>query len=479
VTRAFRARVTSLGASVALIVVGFMPALPHAANAAVLPTISIGDVTVTEGTGGTVSAVFQVTKSARGKTSVRYATSAGTASAPADFISRTGTLQLNGNRLTRSISVTVVGDSIDEGNENFFLDLSNPKGATIGDARGEATITDNDAAPTVAAVTSVSVPEGNAGTNAFASVDVTLSQVSGRDVSVAYATLDGSATTADNDYVAKSGTVDFAPGQTLQTILVRVEGDDANELDETFYVELSAPVHADLGNASTVVTITNNDPFPLGAAILSVSGASVREGASGTTTLLTFTIVRSGETTTAVDVDFVTTNGSASDPQDYLSATGNIAFGANETTKTVDMTVVGDRSLEHKETFFLGLVNPSVGAAIDTGQATGHIVNDDTRTRLSITKGALRISAHGRLSPARPGRHMVVRLFRKKNGVWIRIRTSRPVLRGRTDLNGDGFTDSRYLTRFARPNPGACKVIATFPGGATVASSKAIKLFRC
>jgi len=128
---------------------------------------------------------------------------------------------------------------------------------------------------------------------------------------------------------------------------------------------------------------------------------------------------------------------------------------------------------------FLSLVNPSVGAAIDTGQATGHIVNDDTRTRLAITKGALRISAHGRLSPARPGRHMVVRLFRKRNGVWVRIRTSRAILRGRTDLNGDSFTDSRYVTRFLRPRPGACKVIASFPGGATVASSKAIKLFRC
>jgi hypothetical protein len=479
VTRSYRARISSLGASIALVVVGFVPALSDAATAAVVPTISIGDVTVTEGTGGTVSAVFQVTKSSRGKSSVHFATSGGTANAPADFIARTGNLQLNGNRLTRTVSVTVVGDSIDEANETFFLDLSSPKGATISHARGQATITDNDAAPTVSSVSSVSVPEGNASTHAFASVDVSLSAVSGRDVSVAFATVDGSATTADNDYVAKSGTLDFLAGQTLQTILVRVVGDDANELDETFDVQLSAPVHASLGNATTAVTITNNDPFLPGSAILSVSGASVREGKVGTTKLLTFTIVRSGETTTAVDADFVTTNGSASGPKDYLAATGNVAFAANETSKTVDVTVNGDRSLEHKETFFLGLVNPSVGAAIDTGQATGHIINDDTRTRLSIARGALRISAHGRLSPARPGRHMVVKLFRKRNGVWIRIRTSRPVLRGRTDLNGDGFTDSAYRTRFLRPARGACKVIASFPGGGTFAPSKAIKLFRC
>ena len=158
-----------------------------------------------------------------------------------------------------------------------------------------------------------------------------------------------------------------------------------------------------LGNATTAVTITNNDPIPPGSAILNVSGASVREGKHRHDPLLTFTIVRSGETTTAVDVDFVTTNGSAIDPKDYLSVTGNIAFGANETSKTVDVTVIGDRRLEHKETFFLGLVNPSVGAAIEHGQATGHIVNDDTRTKLFITKSANRIVAHGRVSPARPG----------------------------------------------------------------------------
>jgi len=143
--------------------------------------------------------------------------------------------------------VAVVGDTIDEGDETFFVDLSSPRGATIDDARGEATIMDNDTPPTVAAVSAVTVPEGNAGTNPFASVDVTLSQASGRDVSVAYATVDGTATTADNDYDAKSGTIDFAPGQTLQTILVQVVGDDAAELDETFDVQLSAPVHASLG----------------------------------------------------------------------------------------------------------------------------------------------------------------------------------------------------------------------------------------
>ena len=131
------------------------------ADAAVLPTISVDDVTVTESTGGTVSAVFHLSQDKRGKTTVRFATSEGTAKAPADFVTKTGRIRFAGNKLTKTVAITVVGDTIDEANENFFLDLSQAVGATIADDRGEATITDNDASPTVSVAPSVTVPEGN------------------------------------------------------------------------------------------------------------------------------------------------------------------------------------------------------------------------------------------------------------------------------------------------------------------------------
>ncbi len=476
-----RSRMFAFGMLVLAFLVGFVHTSPsgQVADAATLPTISIDDVTITEGSGGTVSALFHVTQNKRGKSTVRYATREGTAKAPGDYVGKSGQIRFAGNKLTKNVSVTVVGDALDETNETFFLELSNPAGATITDDRGEATITDDDASPTISLVPSISVPEGNTGDHPSASVDVTLSTVSGREVSVSFATVDATATTADGDYVAKSGTIDFAPGETQQTIVITVFGDDNVELDETFDVQISSPVHATLGNATAVVTITGNDPIPPGSAVLNVSGASVREGALGTTRVLTFTIVRSGETTTAVDVDFATTNASGNDPSDYLAASGNVAFGANETTETVDVTIVGDRRLEHKESFFVSLLDPSVGAAIETGQAAGHIINDDTRTSLSVTRGAHRILARGRLSPARPRNHMLVRLFRKRNGVWVRLQTRRPVLSGRTDLNGDGFTDSAYRTRFRRSRPGTCRVLAQFVGGTAFGSSKAVRVFRC
>ena len=83
---------SGLGVSILILLVGFLPMAPlsQLADAAVLPTISVDDVTVTEGTGGTVSAVFHLSQDKRGKTAVRFVTSEGTAKAPADFITKTG-----------------------------------------------------------------------------------------------------------------------------------------------------------------------------------------------------------------------------------------------------------------------------------------------------------------------------------------------------------------------------------------------------
>ena len=68
---------------------------------------------------------------------------------------------------------------------------------------------------------------------------VTLSAAYDQAVTVNYATHDGTATVADNDYVATSGTLTFAPGQTTKTFTVTIKGDKKKEADESFYVLLS------------------------------------------------------------------------------------------------------------------------------------------------------------------------------------------------------------------------------------------------
>jgi hypothetical protein len=441
-----------------------------------LPSISIDDVSVTEGDGGTVSATFTVTSSERGKATVSFAARVGTAKSPADFVARDGKVRFAGRKLERKVSITVNGDLLDEADETFEVVLSGPVGATIEDAVGLGTIEDDDPPPTASVPATASVPEGNAGDVSHAAVEFMLDAPSGRIVSVDFSTADGDAT-AGNDYTAKSGSVSFAPGETVRTMLVDVAGDGADEGDETFTLDLSAPNHVELGNDQTVITIVDNDPAPPGTAQLTIDGGQVREGKSGTK-VITFTVTRSGETTTAVTTGYSTSTGTADD-DDFQTASGSLPFLANQTTATFDVTVNGDKRLEHDELFLANLESPSAGVAYLTPQATGQIVNDDTRTTVKARARASQVTARGLVSPEREGRKVLVRLFRRKGGAWDLIGSRRPRLSGTSDVNADGFTDSRYSTRFTGVKANRCKVKATYRGDGRFAPSTDTRTFRC
>ncbi len=113
-------------------------------------TVSINDVSITEGDAGTSVLTFTVTRSdASGAFSVDYATANGTATAGSDFTATSGTLSFTaGGALTQTISVTITGDTVTEGNESFTVSLSNLVNssgtAAISDASGTGTITNDD-----------------------------------------------------------------------------------------------------------------------------------------------------------------------------------------------------------------------------------------------------------------------------------------------------------------------------------------------
>ncbi len=67
---------------------------------------------------------------------------------------------------------------------------------------------------------------------------VTLSTAYGQAVTMSFRTVDGTATTSDNDYVAKTGMLTFAPGETTKTITIEIKGDSKKEAHETFYLDL-------------------------------------------------------------------------------------------------------------------------------------------------------------------------------------------------------------------------------------------------
>ena len=111
------------------------------------PTISIDDVTLTEGNAGTVSADFTITLSHASDqaVSVTYETADGTATiSDDDYATATGTANIPGGSMTAPVSVTVNGDVRCEPNETFTVTLSAPSGGTIGDGSGQGTITNDD-----------------------------------------------------------------------------------------------------------------------------------------------------------------------------------------------------------------------------------------------------------------------------------------------------------------------------------------------
>src|SRR5262249_42857758 len=156
-----------------------------------LPTLSVNDVSVTEGNSGMTAATFTVSLSAvSGQTvTVNYATADGTATALSGYFSASGTLTFTPGQTNKTGTVYGIGDTLSEANETFRLNLSSPVGATLARAQGTGTVIDDDPLPTLT-VGDVSVNEGNSGTTA-ATFTVSLSAASGQTVTVNYATADG------------------------------------------------------------------------------------------------------------------------------------------------------------------------------------------------------------------------------------------------------------------------------------------------
>jgi hypothetical protein len=88
---------------------------------------------------------------------------------------------------------------------------------------------------------------------------ISLSNAVGHSVTVNYATADGTATTADGDYQAASGSVTFAAGETSQTVTILVVGDNDQEGDQDFAVQLSNAQGANVSDATGTGTILEDD----------------------------------------------------------------------------------------------------------------------------------------------------------------------------------------------------------------------------
>ncbi|MBK8433182.1 MAG: hypothetical protein IPL28_18630 [Chloroflexi bacterium] len=154
------------------------------------------------------------------------------------------------------VQISVLADGLYEPTETFHLLLANPTQAGLATAEATATILDSDEVPLVDVV-GESVLEGDEGV-VTVTFTVTLSAVSGLTATVDFGTADGTAI-GGTDYEPISGTLTFAPGQTVQVVQVGVLGNTADQPNRTFQLVLSNLSHAQAGTTTAEATIVDDD----------------------------------------------------------------------------------------------------------------------------------------------------------------------------------------------------------------------------
>jgi extracellular elastinolytic metalloproteinase len=439
--------------SIAGIVNGFD--VPIACGGTSSPDMSITDVTVTEGNAGTKQFGFTVSLAASTATQTRvsYAAADGTAVAEARFTSG-GPITVNDNAAAAPYPATVSVSGLTGTVQNLAVRLNGvshafasdlevvlvgPAGQRVrlwsdtggGTVLANAVITFRDGAPAMTTGVIASgtysptdlspIGEGMPAPAPAPPYASALSVFNGTDPSGTWSLYvaddeapdSGSITsftllfrTTGNrgDYVPVSGQLIFPPGTTTQTINVTVNGDNENEPDETFFVNLSSPINATLVDGQGVGTIVNDDVPPTAAPDtyetpylttlnLAAPGVLANDSANGApamTALLvtsptrgTLTLNANGSFSYTPQVDFV-----GADSFTYSAVTS----AGTSVPAIVSLTVVGvppTAAPDTYETPYLTTLNLA---------APGVLANDSANGALTMTASLVTGATHGTLT---------------------------------------------------------------------------------
>jgi hypothetical protein len=337
-----------------------------------LSALSINDVSLSEGNSGTTSFNFTVTltPAAAFPVTVNYATADGTAIAGTDYQPASGALTFTAGQTTKTVSVLVNGDVTTEPNETFVVNLFNPGNASISDAQGLGTITNDDANPSIT-INDPSVVEGNSSSKSMNFV-ITLSNPTSTQLSVPFSLADGTANVG-SDYQTNSGSFSVFAGNVTATVAIGINGDTTVEPDENFFMNLGSVAGATIAKSQGIGTIINDDG--LASPGISINDVTAGEGNSGTTNF-NFTVSLTASSASTITVNYATADGTATAPSDYTTKSGVVTFAPGQTSQTVTIAVNGDTLFEPIETFFVNLTSPANAVIIDN-QGQGTINNDD------------------------------------------------------------------------------------------------------
>jgi hypothetical protein len=211
------------------------------------------------------------------------------------------------------------------------------------------------------------------------SLPLTLSQPSGKLVTVDYATANGTAL-AGSDFVNQPGTFSIPAGTTATSLPINLVNDTTKAPNETFTVNISNPLNATINQAQGTATIVDDDETTVqfsSSAFFSAEGAE-----------MSVDVNRSGDTSGETFVSYATTDGTANERRDYAAALGRLHFAPGETTKTIRVLITNDVYDDDSETFSISL-NNTVGAILGAqNTASLAIIDNDSADAISPVREA-------------------------------------------------------------------------------------------
>ena len=320
---------------------------------------------------GSITLTVDRAGDANSTVAVQFTTANGSAFAGQDYTATNGTLTFGTNVISRTISVTILNDTVVEPDETFSVGLSGATGESSVGANGTNVVTIvNDDSTLQFSSPSYQVVER------IGAVTLTVNRSGATNsvVTVPYATANVTAF-AGADYTLAAATLTFATNEITKDIVVTVLNDKLSEGDETFSVTLGTPGgEASLGvPSSAVVTILDDE------SILEFASTNV-------TTILesggqmNLTVTRVGVIDTTVTLAYAFGNVSATNGVDYAGTDGTLTFGPNVNSQVITANIINDLIIETNKTFTVTLSAPTGEALIGSGRVVTVTILDDDST---------------------------------------------------------------------------------------------------
>ncbi len=294
--------------------------------------LQIGEMMLNEGNAGVAEARFPVTlkQAMPVPIAVKFATQDDSARAGLDYESSSGWLTFQPGELRKDVVVKVLGDTLNEADERFFIQLTEPNSPTIISNRGTATIRDDDPVPVVSIDAGPVLRSDETGNVV---ITVSLSAPSGQEVRVDYSTEDGSAV-AGEDYDPVKGTLEFTGRGRLWDSLAKAES--RNELGKIPQLEISAK-----GGQRVISWEAGENTFEL-YETSSLADASEWRRVDAQVE------IQAGHYSVRLD-DFASAR--------FYELRRFLIFAPGELSKAITVHLKADAQYEHEETFFFNLSN--------------------------------------------------------------------------------------------------------------------------